>query len=519
MKKALLMLVAFVATMTASAQDHEGWMKSIQPVANKADLAGIHTAVAADGSVYASTTYDQVFEFAGKNITDTEGLLSSCIVKYDKEGNELWAVSLVGACTINAMAVDADGTLYVAGKATDEKVVLTGTDNTQKEVVNPTSYDLMTDAEAVSGYSAFVAKVSKDGVFQSVKVVSPAKAIPDDLMTFDPSAITPTKIVVDGDKVYVSCAFGGNVEELGWEGSYLNMDYWMGQDLKSYGLFSLAKADLSGITSIAKLQRTPLVATYADGVQEDVQNSPDAFNFAVYNGTPVMMFIGWGNLKLTTGNISKDFSFEVANDGTGMNEHAFVCINGSADKFTTFHAEKHEKSYVPYNLIGGEFVNGYSYLGGTFYGNFPLDNTVTKDKNTSFVASIKMSDCSVNWARANDVESEATCMIVTGEEIHASTTDVHYTLRTSNGELKTTDNQGFEDADCYNDQYVSTIFTDGDKVCVFSPKMNASAINEAKAGNNAAAKYYNLNGVELSAPQKGMNIVKTAEGTTKVVLK
>ena len=520
MKKLLLMLVACMATMTAFAGgEDEGWSKSFTPVADKADLAGIHTVVAADGSVFASSTYNQAFQFAGKAVTDPDGLLSSCVLKYDAQGNELWAVSLVGKCKIYAMAADTDGTLYVAGKSEDEKVVCTGTDGATKEIVNPTAYDMLSDAETISGYSAFVAQISKEGAFQLVKVVSPAPATPDDLMNFDVAAITPTKIVVDGDKVYVSCAFTGNVADLSWEGSYLSMDFWMGQDLKSYGLFSLAKADLSGLTSVAKLQRNPLVATYIDGAQEDVQNTPDAFNFGVYNGTPVMMFIGWGDLKLTTGNISKDYSFAVANDGTGMNEHAMVCVNGSADLSMIFHADKHDKSYVPYNLIGGQFANGNSYFGGTFYGNFPLDNTVTKDKNTSFVASIDMATCGVNWAMVNNVESEATCMIVTSEEVHAATTDAKYTLDTTTGELKDVDAQGFKDAAHFSDQYVSVIFTENDKVWVFSPKMNPSAISNTKVQQNGAAKYYNLNGVELNAPQKGLNIVKTAEGTHTVVIK
>ena len=519
MKKLLLMLVAVMATMTtfANAED-EGWTKIFTPVSSSKDLAGIHTAVAADGSVYASSTYNQDFQFAEKTVAaDPDGQTYSCIVKYDKDGNEKWAVTLAGTCTINAMTVEADGTLYIAGKSTDEKVILISTDNTQKEIDNPKTYDMMEDAEVVSGHSAFIAKVSKEGVFQALKVVSPVRAIPEDLMSFDLAAITPTKIIVDGDKVYVSCAFGGSVVELAWEGSYLSMDGWMGQDLKGYGLFSLAKSDLSGLTSVAKVQRNPLVATYVEGVLEDLQNTPDAFNFGIFNGTPVMTFIGWGDLKLTTGNTSKDFSFAVSNDGSGMNEHAMVCVNGSAEMSKIFSAEKHDKSYVPYNLIGGDFANGNSYFGGTFYGNFPLDNTITKDKNTSFVASIKMSDCSVNWAKANEVESEAKCMVVTGEEIHASTTDNLYTFKTADGELRKTEEKGYEDADCYNDQYVSAVATDGASVKVYSPKLKPSGINEAQAQKKGAMKYYNVNGVELSAPQKGLNIVKTAEGTRKVV--
>ena len=88
MKKILLMMVALVATVSISAQDDEGWSKSFAPVSDKAELGGLTTAVAGDGSVYASSTYNQAFTFAGKAVTDPEGLTSSCIVKYDKSGAE-----------------------------------------------------------------------------------------------------------------------------------------------------------------------------------------------------------------------------------------------------------------------------------------------------------------------------------------------------------------------------------------------------------------------------------------------
>ena len=77
--------------------------------------------------------------------------------------------------------------------------------------------------------------------------------------------------------------------------------------------------------------------------------------------------------------------------------------------------------------------------------------------------------------------------------------------------------QSFDDADCYNNQYVSTIFTQETSVVVFSPKLKPSSINEAQAQKNGAVKYYNLNGIELTAPQHGLNIVKTADGTRKVL--
>ena len=503
MKKLLLMLVAVTATMTtfANAED-EGWQKSFSPVANKADLDGVHTAVASDGSVYASSTYNQAFQFAGKAVTDPDGLLSSCVVKYDAQGNEQWAVSLVGKCKINAMTVDTDGTLYVAGEYVDA-VTLSGTSGTKELSGNP----LKT--------SAFVAKVNADGVFADVASFTPTANLPEGYEDWCELGIYPNKIVIDANKVLVSCMFKGDVAELEWQGSYVDVYGMAYMDNRSAGIFMLDKADLSNPTSVATIQHTGRIV---DQMMEDIQDFPNAIDFVVYGGIPHIAFIGWGNLTLTTPAGSQPFSFEMAGDGN--NEHALVLVNAVApSQPKIFHASANDHGGATYNLVDATLAGDNCILAGTFYGNFPLDNSVTKDNNTSFVASIKMHDCSVNWAVANEVESEAKCMVVTGEEIHASTADALYVLKTANGELKGTEDKGFEDADSYNDQYVSTVSTDDNNVIVFCPKMNPSGINETKTLKNAAAKYYNVNGVELSAPQKGLNIIKTTDGVKKVTVK
>ena len=503
MKKILLMLVALVATVTISAKDGEemeGWQKSFTPVANADDLAGIHTAVAGDGSVYASTTYNQTFSFAGKPVTDPEGLLSSCVVKYDAEGNEKWAVSLVGKCKINAMTVDTDGTLYVAGEYVDA-VTLSGTSGTKDLSGNP----LKT--------SAFVAKVNADGVFTNVASFTPTANVPEGYEDWCELGIYPNKIVIDANKVLVSCMFKGDVAELGWQGSYVDVFMMAYMDNRSAGIFMLDKADLANATSVATIQHTGRIV---DQMMEDIQDFPNAIDFVVYEGVPHIAFVGWGNLTLTTPAGSQPFNFEMA--GEGKNEHALVLVNAAAPtQPKVFHTAPNDYSGAIYGLVGATLTDNNCILAGTFYGNFALDNTVTKDKNTSFVASIKMSDCSVNWAKANEVESVAKCMIVTGEEIHAATADAHYVFRTSDGDLKKAENQGFDDASCYNDQYVSTIFTQETSVVVFSPKLKPSGINNTQATKNTVQKYYNLNGIELTAPQHGLNIVKTADGTRKVL--
>ena len=530
MKKLLLMLVALVATVTISAkegEEMEGWQKSFTPVSNSNDLKGIHTAVASDGSVYASSTYDQAFPFAEKSVTDPEGLLSSCVVKYDAQGNEQWVVSLVGKCKIYAMAADTDGTLYIAGQSQDEKVVITDTQNHAREIQNPKRLSPFYE-EFVSANEGFIAQIDKDGVLQGILTLIP-EVNPDilaivgdpydmgmegsvyDYSFNDPVYVLPKKIVLAGDKIYVAAGFTGDIAELEWKGCYLNyynMDMSI-MDVKSYGIFSMDK-NLLNLTSVATVQATEKVQTIS-------QYYPETIDFVVYGGVPHVAFIGGGELTLTTAAGSKNFAFDVTDEG--MN-HALVLVNVNApEQPKVFNAAPNDYLGAKFDLVDATLADGNCILAGTFYGNFPLDNTVTKEANTSFVASIKMSDCSVNWAKANEVESEAKCMVVTGEEIKASTDTKTYTFKTATGDLDDEQplDQSFEDADCYNDQYVSTVYTNETSVVVFSPKLKPSGINEAQAQKNGAMKYYNVNGVELSAPQKGLNIIKTAEGTHKVV--
>lgn len=429
MKKVLLTLTAFIATLTASAQ----WTASFEPVNDAAELKGIHTTTATDGSVYVSSTYNQGFTFAGKDVTDPEGLTSAAIVKYDAEGKELWAVTFEGAAVVNAIDTDADGTLYVAGNFTDV-VKHTGADGVSAEMTSETVF------------STFVTKINTEGKIEAVKVITPVvneeiaskvgdpwdMGVDSPLYTmWDPIYVTPNKIQVDGDKVYISAKYMGDVISLGWKGSYIDMWGMMYSDNYSMGVFSLNKSDLMGEASVANVQMTGVIA--------DTQFYPEAMSFVAENGTVYVGFIGFQNLTLTTANGSEDFTFAVSEDG-GSNEHAFVLATiGETTTTKTFNAAAHDKLAVPYNLFmetDGENL----IIGGTYHGALPFNNEITSGElaSTPFMTSVKKADGTVNWAYTGEQETTATCMTFAENALIASENTEITSIDLVSGEAQTT---------------------------------------------------------------------------------
>ena len=465
-----------MATMSAFAQEEVdgGWEKQFTPVEEADDFNAVRVAQAGDGSVYVASSYNQVFTFAGKALPDTEGMISSAIVKYNADGEEQWAVSMVGNVTVTAMAADKDGTLYATGSFLDE-VSYTGTDAASATI------------KSFGAVSAFVAKVSKDGKFEAMKTFEPAGNLEIVLSEFpfylpdeDPIDITPNNIQVDGDKVYVSATYKGDVEEIGWKGAYaVNYDFGMYFDNASAGVFSLNKSDLSGAANVAYVQAT--------GTISETQNYPEALNFVVDNGTAYVGFFGFGNLTITTPAGSKDFTF--ASDGEGMNEHGFVLATvGSALTTKVFNAEKHDKIAKPYKVMMG-LAGDNVIIGGTFYGALPFDNTLTSGEvgkdgdgdvtysfaSAAFVTSVKK-DGAVNWANATAVECKGVVMVVTGDEIHAATDKGTVIFETATGELEADEYDDEDpiiaDASAWENEYAAIVLTDENTVYVISKNMN-----------------------------------------------
>lgn len=522
MKKILLVLVALVATVTASAQNQDPWPKQYNVWEEANRPSGIHTAIAVDGSAYVSTEYDKVFQFAGKDVAEPIGT-SSCVMKFDKDGTELWSVALQGACTINAMAVDVDGILYVAGYSKDATVNCIGTDSQSKQINNPS------DEGVATVYSAFIVKVSNAGVVEAVTTLTPqtnaeiaVSEFPMYIPDYTPLEVTPRNIVIAGDKVVIAAAYKGDVksgETALWEGAYTFAWGTYYFDNRSYGIASFNKSDLSGVANMAYVQM-------ANNKTGELANYPEGLNILSDGAKAYAAFFGWGSLDIIKdASTKKTVEFAYTPGATDFDaatmEHGLVLLDFSDITHPlVFHAEGNTMEYSNYNICGGIKEDTYTYLGGSYNGVCPLDNSkvATEGNTATFVACIKNSDAKVQWF-SNDTDgknSSSRAIAKQGENILFATVYNLHEINAADGTI-TKSTAGEIDDISANDNYQVRAIAAVSAVEVDYLTNSSSGISTAKAVKAGAAKIYNMNGVELSAPQKGLNIIKTAEGTKKMM--
>ena len=499
MKKLLLMLVAFVATMSASAQAfitgddmkvENGWAATFTPVADDDEINAADVAQAADGSVYVASTFTKSFTFAGKALPDPEGMTSSAIVKYDKEGKELWAAPMVGNIAVSAMTVDEDGTLYAAGSFTDE-VEYTGADGVKGTIK---SEDVL---------SAFIAKVSKDGKFEAVKtflatpdadLLATGLYYPEDLY------VSPTTIKLNGSKLYVAANYNANVDDLGWKAAYLNVFDFMYMENRSKGIFSLSKSDLSGATSVLTVQSTERISSQ--------QVYPEALNFDFdADGNVVYAFIGFGNLTLATPDASKGFTFETTNDDSGIKDHALVIgtiKDGiSAKEFT---GNKNAGEAIPYSIAGFYVQDGTIYMAGTTYGSDWFDVSISHEKDYAFVAAFKASDFTPKWNRTASLPEDdvkATAIAISDDNIYFTTNKDAYRIDLATGNMLADGDDSDDDFD------MST----GDIASISAWKSDYAAIVTI-VGTDLTAMSIDLNAEPASdIPEGGLIEIEQSQGT------
>ena len=535
MKKFLLMFVAVVASLTAQAQlsnTTATWSKSITPVTDATKLSGIHTVVAADGSVFFTGTYNQEVTF-GTSSLDPDGLTPAYLAKYDANGNEKWAVGLVGNSLITDLATDADGNVYLLGTLA-EKVEFESADG-KKQTVEGMKIEGNFTPEC---RAAFVAKYDKDG---NLKVVRTIEATPDaELMASGIYSNTevkviPSQLAVVGSKVYLSCRYLGDVkfDKVSWKGCYTGFPGVFMQDNASFGLLTLDAADLKNATSVATVG--------AMEKQSQTQSLVADFAFTVSGDCVYISAIGDGKLVLETAKgVDK---FEMKNDNGNL-ARAFILasIQGSQVFVKDYHTPTEATLAPNYSISGMKVSDGKLYMCGTVEGHNPLVATCPEVVGTAvFAAQLNVNDLSVNWCTTDSYDEgeekaytqQVSCMVENKGELLLATFVEQKSDRkvvnylnywfTADGKIKPAANDAV--ASMATNNNVVAVVTKADKTTTVSiyPKNVVTGVQSIVANPSEPTYVYNLRGQYVGRTCQGLPagvyMVKTGKQVQKVVVK
>ncbi len=393
MRKFLLLIaVALFSTATYA----QLWSSSISAVA-EGDKASQNSPAAMDkdGNLYVTGTKTLPIEFAGKEVGGEDA--GAYIAKYNAEGEEQYAIELIGSIDITAITTDAENNLYVAGSFAGGAMIQ-GVTGEPKTISNE---------ELDSKTATFIAKYSAEGELLAVK----SYKAEIELETFfdevwqeyvegingysyigSSANVAIKKIVVEGGKVYAEYKFNGNValdENTALVPNFILVWFMYYNDCPSSAVVSF-DANLENPSKIAEL----IAAEEAGDV-----TCIDSFDFTVDGENVYLAAYGKGNLVLTTSEGSESFDFEF--DGMGSDEKGALLSNVGVKSVKFSNIANSE--YNSYNTIENMDVRGGNlYIAGTFGATSAFDNEIVATGSSDiFVASVNASELSVNWVAAN----------------------------------------------------------------------------------------------------------------------
>lgn len=532
MKKVLLSTLVAMTVASVQAQNWTGaatWSKSLTPVTEAKQLSGTHTAVADDGSVFTTGTYNQKTAFGTTPLTNLDQLTSAYIAKYNADGSEAWAVGLYGRAVINSVDTDADGNVFVAGRLADEVEFYS---------VGGSKQTVQGEKDATVPTATFVAKYNKNGVLKAVRTILPvASTTVTGSGLYYPEAgdirFVPVKLQVSGDKVYLAGNYTGNVkiDNVNWEGRYVNVFEVMYMDVASVGIMAMNTADLTGATSVATLMAKENLIS--------AQHNPESVCFTVDGSTVYAGFVGKGTETLTTAGGNTEITMKTSSDESGNIEHALILakIDGNTTTHKVFHVDMHDKSYGT-DIVGAmEVQGGNLYVGGTFYNKLGFDTSKTSTGSADiFVANLNPSDFSVNWAAIDAYDEGAVSeneesfrdMVVNNGKVFIAGVDrtkdgvLNHALTyniTSDGTLTTGNNVAYASLDDNGKGRTAAVVNNETQTTVSVYASPTTGIGRpGTVSATAEHKVYTISGQavgSLSALPKGIYIV----GNKKVVVK
>lgn len=535
MKKILLMFVAVVTSLTAQAQlsnTTATWSKSITPVTDATKLSGIHTVVAADGSVFVTGTYNQDVTFGASSL-DPDGLTPAYLAKYDANGNEKWAVGLVGNSLITDLATDADGNVYLLGTLAEDVTFESVDDNSQN--VQGMKID---GTFTPNRRAAFIAKYDKDGNLKVVRTIEAAtnySIVTPETYYDNLALVQPTALAVSKGKVYVGLRYDGDVkiDNVDWKGRYNYAYGFMHVDNHSVGIMSLKADGLTSATSVADFGAKEVLTN--DGTY----NATDV-SLTAANGTVYAAFVGYGKLALSMANESKDFTTEIA-EGTMPRVYVLASISESnvVTKAFMTKADKEGDNY----RIGRMVLEGDNlFVSGVSAGSNPFNNDLQAvGVRTLFVASLNAADFALNWV-AGDVYDEGDVnhyaqgifdMLVNNGEVllagyaektddHSLTAQLNYWVK-ADGTVKPAASDSIVSVAKNKD--VVAVITKAEKqitVTVYNKKV-VTGVQSIDANSSEPTYVYNLRGQYVGRTCQGLPagvyMVKTGKQVQKVVVK
>lgn len=551
MKRIVLSILGVAAMMSASAAvpaTTQVWENTIYSVASAEDVNYTNEmAFTAGGETYvAGIVSGEGFRFCPSVVTPVG--VSSYVAKYDDKGMSAWAVTIAGAATVTAITTDAEGNVYVAGTLADE-VTFAGADEQNSTVI--AGYKDEFGAYSEGQKAAFIAKYDAEGALKAVVPFVPSilpgvatdKATAESIMGFawyDESIYFKiSNLEVADGKLYVGALYTGSttIGEVKLDAAYQNVEGWMFADLASCSVFTLDAAKLENAEV--------LFSTSVKGGVTANNESTTSVAFDVNDGVLYASAIVSGTQTIKIGTTEEENSFSMTDEGVIEYATVVAAVNIAdktvkVSKIYTQSTGNLNKDAVEKIAVAGDNV----YVAGIAHSNLAFDNEkAVKGHGDIFVASLKAADLTVNWTAMSGVEEGNGTdngevfvgMGLLGNDVVLSGYSEALSDRkpiegitayvAADGTVTMSDDKAVKSAVVADGGFLGTaayaVSGEVANVTYTVAKVAGSAINEVAADANVAAKYYNLQGVEVNAENMpaGIYVCKRGNKAVKVLVK
>lgn len=387
----MMLALATVAANAKDVLDAPTWTDNLTTTTEAKDLTrAAAMAVDNEGNSIVTGSFTKDLEFAASYLESVAN--SAFIAKYDKAGAKKWAAGLAGAATITTVATDAEGNVYAAGVFADNVAI--------KDANGETKATITGMADKVEQVSGFIVKYDKQGAYVASKTILAESDVEiaalDEIGVLSPS-FTAKKLVVDGNKLYLSASYKGNValEGVTLKGKYACSYGFLYSDETAMCVLSFDAADLANANIVSMLGATEQLTNEATYNTEDV-------NFAINDGKIYVAYVASGK-DMTLTAAGKDTKIETAYE-EGVTEHAYVLAAIDGDQVTTqvYHSVATDNSNTLNTIDEMAYQKGKLYLAGSFNQALPFDNTISYlGGSDAYAACLDAASLSKNWAVAS----------------------------------------------------------------------------------------------------------------------